>query len=158
MYSLSMVNVPNELSGYFTASDFEQYPKVAIPQSFSDERGNIINIADGSLGDVAIIQSNAHSTRANHIHDSDWHLSYCLLGSLNYSYEETTGKVYTVFIQAGDLFFTPVGVPHRMDFLQETLLVVVSRNSRRKDNYEHDTKKYFVNSEATNKKNATDLS
>jgi uncharacterized RmlC-like cupin family protein len=144
-----MAQIPLELSDYFSPNDFEYYPKVRIPQNFHDQRGEIINIADGILGDVAIIKSNAMSVRANHVHNSDWHLSYCLLGSLNYSYQEDQVEARTTLIQAGELFFTPVGIPHRMDFLEETILVVVSRNSRKKENYEQDTKKHTIVIEPT---------
>jgi cupin superfamily acireductone dioxygenase involved in methionine salvage len=137
-----MVEVPEELSSYFKEADFSNYPKVSIPQSFVDERGEIINIADGTLGDVAIINSMYRSVRANHIHETDWHLSYCLIGSLNYSFLGQDGHVKTTQINAGELFFTPNQIAHRMDFLENTVLVVISRNSRKKDHYEEDTKKF----------------
>ena len=150
MYTLDMKSLPNELSGYFELIDFKNYPKVVIPQSFLDERGEIINIADGMLGDVAVIHSKINTVRANHVHESDWHLSYCLTGSLNYSYH-VVEKVQTIRIGAGNLFFTPAGVPHRMDFIEDTTLVVVSRNSRKKEKYEEDTRKYVLNIEEINK-------
>jgi len=137
-----MIEVPEELSSYFKEADFSDYPKVSIPQSFVDERGEIINIADGTLGDVAIINSNSQSVRANHIHETDWHLSYCLNGSLNYSFLDQDGQVKTTQINAGELFFTPNQIAHRMDFLENTVLVVISRNSRKRDHYEEDTKKF----------------
>ena len=137
-----MIEVPEELSSYFKEADFSDYPKVSIPQSFVDERGEIINIADGTLGDVAIINSNSQSVRANHIHETDWHRSYCLNGSLNYSFLDQDGQVKTTQINAGELFFTPNQIAHRMDFLENTVLVVISRNSRKRDHYEEDTKKF----------------
>ena len=142
-----MREIPTELSSYFKANSFEEYPKVEIPQSFRDERGVIINIADGELGDVAIIESKAQSVRANHVHQSDWHLSYCLSGSLDYSFIEIDNQFAKTRIESGELFFTPAGVPHRMDFLEDTVLVVISRNSRKRENYDEDTRKYIVNSE-----------
>lgn len=136
--------IPSELEAYFLPSDFQNYPKVRIPQTFFDERGEIVNIADGNLGDVAVIKSKPQSVRANHLHRSDWHLSYCLIGNLYYSYQEKGSRVQTVDIQAGELFFTPPGVPHRMDFLKDSILVVVSRNSRKKETYEDDTTKHLL--------------
>ena len=97
-----MRSVPVELSDYFTLRDFKIYPKVVIPQKYLDERGDIINIADGYLGDVAVIHSKTNVVRANHVHNSDWHLTYCLSGSLNYSYLE--GEVVeTIRIESGEL-------------------------------------------------------
>jgi len=142
-----MMSVPSELSKYFTALHFRNYPKVEVPQSFRDERGLIINIADGQLGDVAIIQSKAGVVRANHVHQTDWHLSYCLSGSLDYSYLPQDGAAVTTRLEAGELFFTPSGVAHRMDFLVDTVLVVVSRNSRKRERYEEDTQKHLLDLE-----------
>ncbi len=78
------MEIPNELSKIFTKSHFLNYPKILIPQNFVDDRGTIKNIADGKLGDVAIISSKANSIRANHVHDNDWHLSYVVSGSMRY--------------------------------------------------------------------------
>jgi cupin superfamily acireductone dioxygenase involved in methionine salvage len=140
-----MIEIPVQLEKYFTSSDFKSYPKLNIPQKFVDERGAIINIADGEIGDVAIIQSKKSSIRANHVHHSDWHLSYCLSGSLIYSYLNQELKVCSTRIFAGELFFTPEAVPHRMDFIEDTVLVVASRNSRLQARYEEDTEKYHLN-------------
>lgn len=137
-----MTKIPLELGGYFSQADLSSYPKLSIPQSFTDERGMIINIADGALGDVAIIESAKNSVRANHVHKSDWHLSFCITGSLVYSFEDSNRIVSSMKISKGELFFTPEKVPHRMDFLEDTILVVVSRNSRLQEKYEEDTKKY----------------
>jgi len=115
-----MMSVPSELSKYFTSIHFKNYPKVEVPQSFRDERGLIINIADGQLGDVAIIHSRAGAVRANHVHQTDWHLSYCLSGSLDYSYLPQDGAAVTMRLGAGEFFFTPSGVVHRMEAVPGT--------------------------------------
>lgn len=139
-----MTKVPSELSSYFSQDDLSSYPKLSIPQSYTDERGMIINIADGVLGDVAIIESVKNSVRANHVHKSDWHLSFCVTGSLIYSFEDSNRNVSSMKISKGELFFTPEAVPHRMDFLEDTILVVVSKNSRLQEKYEEDTQKHFL--------------
>ena len=139
-----VIVIPSEISGFFKQSDFQNYPKVAIPQTFEDDRGIISNISDGVLGDVAIIESVKNSVRANHVHKSDWHLSFCVTGSLIYSFEDLNGNVSSMEISKGELFFTPEAVPHRMDFLENTILVVVSKNSRLQEKYEEDTQKYFL--------------
>jgi uncharacterized membrane protein YobD (UPF0266 family) len=54
-------------------------------------------------------------------------------------------KVCSTRIFAGELFFTPEAVPHRMDFIEDTVLVVASRNSRLQARYEEDTEKYHLN-------------
>ena len=146
-----MIEIPPELKKYFKPSDFNYYPKVNIPQMFLDDRGAIFNIADGEIGDVAVIESRPNAVRANHVHHTDWHLSYCLRGSLVYSYLNQNRGICSTLIAKGELFFTPYGVPHRMDFLEETTLVVASRNSRVQESYEQDTEKYMLNFQANEK-------
>lgn len=139
-----MQKIPTELVNFFSNIHFQHYPKIAIPQSFQDGRGSILNIADGNLGDVAIVSSVSGATRANHVHETDWHLSYCVTGALEYSYIGELGRLSNVNIRMGELFFTPAGTPHRMRFFEETVLVVVSRNSRKRDKYEEDTRQYIL--------------
>jgi uncharacterized RmlC-like cupin family protein len=139
-----MIKIPKEISGFFEQIHFQNYPQIVIPQSFNDDRGTITNISDGILGDVAIIESVKNSVRANHVHKSDWHLSFCVTGSLIYSFEDSNRNVSSMKISKGELFFTPEAVPHRMDFLEDTTLVVVSKNSRLQEKYEEDTQKHFL--------------
>ena len=150
------MKIPVELLDYFSPMHFSTYPKIRIPQSYEDNRGLIINIADGNLGDVAIIDSRSGAIRANHVHETDWHLSYCLSGNLLYSYLENLSVRHEVEIESGELFFTPASVPHRMQFLSDTILVVVSRNSRKSDKYEEDTKKFILESNTSEKKGLHD--
>ena len=51
------MEIPSTLSSLFSDENFANYPKVLIPQIFNDDRGSIKNLADGRLGDVAIISS-----------------------------------------------------------------------------------------------------
>lgn len=139
-----MVSIPNELASFFLPVHFKSYPKLTIPQSFNDSRGYIINIADGQLGDVAFIKSLKGAVRANHVHQTDWHITYCISGALKYVYENEEKNTFTVDITEGELFYTPVNVPHRMEFLEETLLIVVSRNSRKSELYNEDTSKIVL--------------
>jgi len=44
--------IPSSLSSLFGVAQFRDYPLVTISQRFTDERGQILNIADGVLGDV----------------------------------------------------------------------------------------------------------
>jgi uncharacterized RmlC-like cupin family protein len=53
-----------------------------------------------------------------------------------------------VEVVSGELFYTPATIPHRMQFLEDTILVVASRNSRKSDKYEEDTKKVILESNA----------
>ena len=140
------MRIPIELNDYFQDTDFSSYPIVNIPQIFNDSRGTIKNLADGSLGDVAIISSKPNSIRANHTHKEDWHLSYLVEGEIKYFWEEGD-KQNSIMIQPGQLFYTPPKVPHKMLFLKDSIFIAVAALSRTQENYENDTtrldEKYF---------------
>jgi len=135
------VDVPSELSEIFTNEHFGNYPFVNFPQEFEDGRGTIRNIADGSLGDVAIIHSVAKSVRANHIHSHDWHISYMVFGSMEYFWSDDEQGINQkmVRVSAGQMVFTPSNVPHKMVFVENSCFVAVSALSRSQLNYEMDT-------------------
>ena len=132
------MQIPTQLSNLFNESHFEKYPFVTVPQSFSDSRGEILNIADGILGDVAVIFSKPDSVRANHVHANDWHLSYMVSGSMSYSWSDENGP-HAVLVKAGDLVYTPPQVAHKMTFLEESCFIAVAALNRDSQNYEMDT-------------------
>jgi cupin superfamily acireductone dioxygenase involved in methionine salvage len=135
------MQIPKEISGYFKTENFQNYPKISIPQQFQDERGFILNLADGSLGDVALITSKPNTYRASHVHKEDWHLCYLLSGKILYEWKDPDGlgEVYSAEINVGELLFTPPGTPHRMYFSEESHFVAISKLSRISENYEMDT-------------------
>jgi len=132
------IMIPKELTNYFIAESFLNYPLVDIPQKFLDSRGEIVNIADGELGDVAVITSKPNSIRANHTHKEDWHLSYLVEGEIKY-YWENKNEQKSIIIEPGQLFYTPPQTPHKMLFLKESIFIAVAAMSRTQDNYEKDT-------------------
>jgi uncharacterized RmlC-like cupin family protein len=142
---------PIQLSNIFSNEHFENYPFVKLPQLFEDERGFIANIADGNLGDVAVIRSKLNSVRANHVHENDWHLSYMVSGSMIYTWRNTIDADVTnqVEVIAGELIFTPPKTPHKMTFTADSTFVAVAALSRSQDAYEQDTQRlaegYFTN-------------
>lgn len=142
---------PIELSSLFIEEHFDSYPFVKLPQVFDDNRGSIVNIADGDLGDVAVIHSKVNSVRANHIHENDWHLSYLVSGSMLYTWRNSINGEVTeqVEVTAGDLIFTPAKTPHKMTFTSDSIFVAVAALSRSQDAYEQDTQRlaegYFAN-------------
>jgi uncharacterized RmlC-like cupin family protein len=138
---ITQVNIPNSLSSIFNDKHFATYPKVLVPQNFVDDRGSIKNIADGKLGDVAVITSKANSIRANHIHDHDWHLSYLVSGSMKYywSTDLENSKFESVVVNSGEMIYTPPKAPHKMVFLEDSVFIAISELSRVQENYEADT-------------------
>lgn len=135
------MNIPSELSSIFLREHFDNYPFVRFPQEFEDDRGVIRNIADGKLGDVAVINSNKGAIRANHIHGIDWHISYMVFGSMEYSWSDNPNGTFQkkVLVKQGKMVYTPVRVPHKMEFLEDSCIIAVSALSRMQENYEADT-------------------
>jgi uncharacterized RmlC-like cupin family protein len=141
------VIIPESLSSIFTDKHFATYPKILVPQNFIDDRGSIKNIADGKLGDVAVITSKANSIRANHVHDHDWHLSYMVSGSMRYYWRTdlNTENSGSITVNAGEMIYTPPKAPHKMVFLEDSVFIAISGLSRVQENYEADTKKLLDN-------------
>lgn len=135
------MEIPSTLSSLFSVENFANYPKVLIPQIFNDERGSIKNIADGRLGDVAIISSQQSSIRANHVHENDWHFSYLVSGQMRYFWKDFNKEVQSLIVKAGEMVYTPPKIPHKMQFLEESVFIAISELSRSQNNYEADTKK-----------------
>lgn len=135
--------IPKTLSSIFSQEHFATYPKVLIPQNFVDERGSIRNIADGRLGDVAVITSKANSVRANHVHGHDWHLSYMVSGTMKYFWksDEQNDLENSIIVSAGEMVYTPSKAPHKMVFLEDSVFIAISELSRVQENYEADTKR-----------------
>ncbi|MBM3456245.1 MAG: cupin domain-containing protein [Bacteroidetes bacterium] len=135
------MNIPSTLSSLFSDENFANYPKVLIPQIFNDDRGSIKNLADGRLGDVAIISSQKSSIRANHVHENDWHFSYLVSGQMRYFWKDSNRQVQSLIVKAGEMVYTPPKIPHKMQFLEESVFIAISELSRSQNNYEADTKK-----------------
>lgn len=132
---------PSELSNLFSDSDFANYPFVRIPQEFVDERGLIQNIADGDIGDVALISSKMGSIRANHVHANDWHLTFVVSGQMTYHWLNENGQKSAVTVKNSEMVFTPNQTPHKMVFKADTIFIAISKLNRSHEKYEADTKK-----------------
>ena len=137
-------HIPNEIAAYFKNENFVNYPFISIPQEFSDDRGLISNVADGKLGDVAVIKSNIGSVRANHYHREDWHLCYLISGEMEYIWKDFLGDKESnkIVVASSQMIFTPSMTPHRIKFLEDSIFLSISRLSRISKNYENDTFKF----------------
>ena len=135
------LEIPGSLSSLFGPNQFKNYPLVEISQSFTDDRGQILNIADGELGDVAYITSTKGAVMANHIHINDWHLTYLIKGRMIYQWDETNSskRKQKIEVVEGQLFFTPPNTAHKMTFLEESSFIAVSGLHRDQASYESDT-------------------
>ena len=117
--------------------------RVELPTPHIDERGAIQPLVDFPMKNVSLISSKKGTLRSNHYHVSDWHYMYVLSGSFDY-YSRPTGaqdKPSRIRLKAGDMVFTPPMEEHATVFLEDTQIVVASRNPRDQDIYEADVRR-----------------
>ena len=115
-----------------------------VKPEFTDERGDILKILDDgktTIKSVLLITSKKGAVRANHYHRKDTHWVYMLSGSMEYTEAAVDGKGYkeTVLVKKGDLVYTPSTVAHAMRFLEDSVFLTLSTESRHQDAYEDDT-------------------
>ena len=145
--SAALTIIPSELANYFNLSHFLNYPLIEIPQSFHDNRGTILNLADGVIGDIAIITSVKDSVRANHIHKEDWHLCYLVSGEMRYFWKDEleSKETSSTKVQVGEMIYTPPNTPHRIEFSEDSIFLSIARLSRLSELYELDTSRFQQN-------------
>jgi quercetin dioxygenase-like cupin family protein len=126
-----------------TDGESDAWPTEALVPTgkpYTDGRGTIHNLIEVSTGSTVLIDSKAGSVRANHFHKTDWHYCYLISGSMDY-YHRAAGAPEPperIVVRAGQMVFTPPMVEHAMKFLEDTLFITMSRNSRNHDAYEDD--------------------
>lgn len=111
---------------------------------FVDERGFISRIINNSkfpIKSVLYIERKAGTVSANHYHKKDAHYIYCLKGKIKY-YEKDTrkkGKVSSVILHPGDLVLSSPMIAHATEFLEDTVLLAFTAETRNHKAYEDDT-------------------
>jgi hypothetical protein len=105
-----------------------------------DARGIIVSILNTPISNVSIIESCEGTFRSNHYHKTDWHVMYTLTGAYNY-YARRVGDKSALQcrrINKGEILFTGVMEEHLCEFLEDTTLLVLSKNPRDQASYESD--------------------
>jgi oxalate decarboxylase/phosphoglucose isomerase-like protein (cupin superfamily) len=126
-----------------TIDDPALWPKstrVPLDNPHTDLRGYIQSLVNFPVKNISIIHSKKGTLRSNHYHKTDWHYMYVLSGAAIYYCRPTTSakRPKKVSLQKGDLIFTPPLEDHTTVFLEDTELLVMSRNPRDQDSYESD--------------------
>lgn len=101
---------------------------------FKDERGEIIEVAEGDFKAIQIITSKKGSIRSNHYHKRGGHLLYVISGKMRYI--EVPGEERIV--GPGESIFTGPMTPHATEFLEDTLMVCAATLNRSDGAYEED--------------------
>lgn len=120
--------------------------KVPLEPAHADARGAIQSIVNFPMKNASLISSVKGSIRSNHYHVTDWHYMYVLKGSFDYYYRTTgeTGKPDVIRVGVGEMIFTPPMEDHATVFLEDSELLVVSRNPRDQASYESDVKRVVL--------------
>jgi dTDP-4-dehydrorhamnose 3,5-epimerase-like enzyme len=119
---------------------------VALPAAHIDERGAIQPLVDFPMKNVSLISSKRGSVRSNHYHLTDWHYMYVLSGSFDYYFRPngSSDKPKRITLRAGEILFTPPLEEHATLFLEDTQIVVASRNPRDQEIYEADVRRIVL--------------
>ena len=116
-------------------SMWPRQPRVELPAPHVDQRGAIQPLIDFPMKNVSLISSKKGSVRSNHYHLGDWHYMYVLSGSFDYHFRPTGSaeKPKVITLRSGEMVFTAPMQEHATVFLEDTQLLVASRNPRDQD-------------------------
>ena len=96
--------------------------------SFTDARGTITQLVHAGYAQVNAVFSGKGAVRGNfHYHKATKELFYVLQGKVNVQLRYAQEQQTTVF-ESGACFQIPELVRHRMEFLEDTYLVVLYTN------------------------------
>ena len=127
-------------------SMWPQPGKVSLDTTHSDERGFIQSLVNFPMKNISLIQSKKGAVRSNHYHVTDWHYMYVLRGSFDYYCRPTgsTDALSVVRMESGEMIFTPPMEDHATVFLEDTDMLVASRNPRDQASYESDVRRVML--------------
>lgn len=114
--------------------------EIKLEEPFINKNGIIQNLLLEEISGVSIIESIKGSMRSNHYHLTDFHYLYVLSGSLLYL-ERKIGEKHIpkpTLYSKGQMFFTPERVEHVTIFLEDTVMISMSRNKRSHELHEKD--------------------
>jgi dTDP-4-dehydrorhamnose 3,5-epimerase-like enzyme len=124
---------------------------VELDPAHADERGSIQSLVNFPMKNMSIITSRKGTVRSNHYHVTDWHYMYVMSGSFEYYYRPTDSgqEPKMVVVKQGEMIFTPPMEDHATVFLEDSVLLVMSRNPRDQEAYEADVRRVTLIDPAT---------
>jgi len=117
--------------------------KIELEEKHIDDRGYIQSLVNFPMKNLSLIFTKKGSIRSNHFHHSDWHYMYVLSGSFEYYYRKhgSSQEPKKTIFKEKEMVFTPPMEDHTCLFLEDTTLIVVSRNPRDQETYESDVER-----------------
>ncbi|HVI42667.1 MAG TPA: cupin domain-containing protein [Anaerovoracaceae bacterium] len=120
--------------------NFPADPLIPLDKPFVDHRGMIQNLITDGIESVAVITSVKGSVRSNHYHKYNSHYLYVLNGKIRYHERNLDGSDVKVSdYVAGQMFFTPPDKVHKVEFLEDTVLISLAPQSNAPDDHDNDT-------------------
>lgn len=106
---------------------------------FTDERGAIIEVAEGDFKAIQMIVSRKGSIRSNHYHKRGGHLLYVVSGRMRYLERAVpVGELTERIVEAGESILTGPMMLHATEFLEDTVMVCAATLNRADGAYESD--------------------
>lgn len=129
--------------------DESQWPAggiVPLEPAHVDGRGAIQSLVNFPMKNLSIITSKKGTVRSNHYHVTDWHYMYVMSGAFEYHYRPTGSEhaPAMMVVRQGQMVFTPPMEDHATVFLEDSTLLVMSRNPRDQECYEADVRRVVL--------------
>lgn len=114
--------------------------KIPLPVSFSDARGEIIDLLENeTINAVTVISFKPGAVRANHYHLHTTQWNYVISGHILLASQVPGQAVEKILMNPGDLVETPPEVRHALQGMDEAVLMVFTKGPRGGKEYETDT-------------------
>lgn len=124
-----------------------------VKPEFVDERGYISRLVNDEkikFRAVLYITSKAGTQRGNHYHKIDYHYVYCLSGKFRYSEKDINkpdSPTESVILESGDLVLSKPMIVHSMEFIEDTVFLAITTESRKQNKYEGGTVRIKITSD-----------
>ena len=114
--------------------------KIELKASFSDKRGEIIDLMENAAIDaVTILTFKKNAVRANHYHKKTTQWNYLISGKILIRTKKPGEEVKEMVMNPGDFFVTPPNESHALKALEDSKLLVLTKGPRMGKEYESDT-------------------
>lgn len=114
---------------------------VKMEKIYSDNRGFIAPLIDEDnfkVKNVVYIFSEKGAIRGNHYHKKESYWEYCLHGKFRYyqkDINDPNSKLESVVVNPTEMIFSPAGIAHAVEILEDTVILCIASRSRKQDKY-----------------------
>ena len=114
--------------------------KLPVPVSFSDDRGEIIDLLENeNINAITIVTFKLGAVRGNHYHKHTIQWNYVMSGRIRLLSQAPGGPVEETIMGAGDFVATTENVRHALIGLEDSSVMVFTKGPRGGKEYESDT-------------------